>query len=374
MLFADARPCRSSRSTTSSSSTTAGGGCGAARFRAHRRRRASSGRTRSPHLGWVYCQGGGYFGGFDDHLGQGVYRGDHHVEGEVWDVSHPTTIVDEGGEAFEFDHDWAESFVAPRGATTSRGRRPLRVRRHRRGLTRAEHVTPAWTLTHSTLDLLELVSRIRFAPKGAVVDGAGGEGRGRHRRHEGIGRAIAEAFVREGAKVVINGRNEEKGPQALDEMDAGDAAMFVAGDAKVREDCERVVDTAVEQFGRIDIMVNNAGGASNHAPVADLTDEALRRRAAVEPVVDVLVHAPVAAAHDPAAVGPDHQHQLARGQVRQAGRVDLRHRQARHQRADQVVRPRGRHARDHRQRAVPRRHRDRHHGRGGRARPPSRWA
>ena len=39
----------------------------------------------------------------------------------------------------------------------------------------------------------------------------------------GIGRAIAEAFVREGAKVVINGRSEEKGQQALKEMDAGDA-------------------------------------------------------------------------------------------------------------------------------------------------------
>ena len=91
----------------------------------------------------------------------------------------------------------------------------------------------------------------------------------------GIGRAIAEAFVREGAKVVINGRNEEKGQQTLKEMAAGDSAIFVAGDAKLREDCERVVDTTVEHFGRIDIMVNNAGGASNHAPVVDLTDEAL---------------------------------------------------------------------------------------------------
>lgn len=65
-------------------------------------------------LGWVYCQGGGYFGGFDDHLGQGVYRGDLHVEGEVWDVSHPTSIVDEEGRSFEFDHDWAENFVRVR--------------------------------------------------------------------------------------------------------------------------------------------------------------------------------------------------------------------------------------------------------------------
>jgi 3-hydroxybutyrate dehydrogenase len=90
----------------------------------------------------------------------------------------------------------------------------------------------------------------------------------------GIGRAIAEAFVREGAKVVINGRSEEKGQQALSEMDAGDAVLFVPGDAKRRDDCERVVDTTVEKFGRIDIMVNNAGGAGNHAPVVDLTDEA----------------------------------------------------------------------------------------------------
>lgn len=62
-------------------------------------------------LGWVYCQGGGYFGGFDDRLGQGVYRGDYHEEGEVWDVSHPTTVVDSSGRSFEHEHDWAESFV-----------------------------------------------------------------------------------------------------------------------------------------------------------------------------------------------------------------------------------------------------------------------
>jgi len=62
-------------------------------------------------LGWVYTQGGGYFGGFNDGLGQGVYRGDYHVEGEVWDVSHPTKIVDDAGQAFEFDHAWAENFT-----------------------------------------------------------------------------------------------------------------------------------------------------------------------------------------------------------------------------------------------------------------------
>ena len=62
-------------------------------------------------LGWIYCQGGGYFGGFNDGLGQGVWRGEYHVEGEVWDASHPLRIVEADGTEREFDHAWAESFV-----------------------------------------------------------------------------------------------------------------------------------------------------------------------------------------------------------------------------------------------------------------------
>ncbi|MDE3204542.1 MAG: hypothetical protein KGQ66_09995 [Acidobacteriota bacterium] len=83
----------------------------------------AEGTTRSytfEDLGWVYCQGGGYFGGFNDGLGQGVFRGDLHTEGEVWDVSHPTLIEDVTGRQFEFDHAWAESFVklaGPEGQT-----------------------------------------------------------------------------------------------------------------------------------------------------------------------------------------------------------------------------------------------------------------
>jgi NAD(P)-dependent dehydrogenase (short-subunit alcohol dehydrogenase family) len=91
----------------------------------------------------------------------------------------------------------------------------------------------------------------------------------------GIGRAIAEAFLAEGCKVVINGTNADKGAQAVAELGRPEDVVFVQGNAKVREDCERVVDQTVEHFGRIDIMVNNAGGATNHAPVAQLTDEAL---------------------------------------------------------------------------------------------------
>lgn len=91
----------------------------------------------------------------------------------------------------------------------------------------------------------------------------------------GIGLAIAKAFVAEGASVVINGRDIAKGERSLAELEAGDAAHFIAGDAKVREDCEAVVHGTVERYGSIDILVANAGGASNHAPVAELTDEAM---------------------------------------------------------------------------------------------------
>ena len=91
----------------------------------------------------------------------------------------------------------------------------------------------------------------------------------------GIGRAIAEAFLAEGAKVVITGTNADKGAQALHEIGRPDDVHFVQADSKVREDCERAIDESIAHFGKVDILVNNAGGASNHAPVVDLTDEAL---------------------------------------------------------------------------------------------------
>jgi 3-hydroxybutyrate dehydrogenase len=90
----------------------------------------------------------------------------------------------------------------------------------------------------------------------------------------GLGRGIAESFLAEGARVVLNGRSEDKGRRALEEMDGGGALRFVAGDAMVRADCERLIDEAISAFGKIDIMVNNAGGAHENAPVAELTDEA----------------------------------------------------------------------------------------------------
>lgn len=90
----------------------------------------------------------------------------------------------------------------------------------------------------------------------------------------GIGRAIAEAILAEGGRVAVCSRSEEKGAQALDEMEAGDRAIFVKGDVQQQDDVNRLVDRTVEVFGTIDVMVNNAGGSSGFAPVAQLEDSA----------------------------------------------------------------------------------------------------
>ena len=82
----------------------------------------------------------------------------------------------------------------------------------------------------------------------AVITGAG----------EGSGRGIASAFVKEGAKVVIAEINAELGNAAVSEL--GDNAIFVETDVSVKEDNERVIAAAVDQWGTLDILVNNAWG------------------------------------------------------------------------------------------------------------------
>jgi 3-hydroxybutyrate dehydrogenase/3-oxoacyl-[acyl-carrier protein] reductase len=90
----------------------------------------------------------------------------------------------------------------------------------------------------------------------------------------GIGRGIAEAFLDHGAKVVLNGRSDVKGKQALEEIGRPDDAHFIAGDVSSKADVEALIDGAVERFGRLDILVNNAGGISGHGVVRQMTDEA----------------------------------------------------------------------------------------------------
>ena len=88
-----------------------------------------------------------------------------------------------------------------------------------------------------------------------------------------IGRAMAEAFLAEGATVVVNGRDEAKGQQCLDELAAGDRAAFFAGDASKQATVEGLVDFTIEKFGKLDICCLNSGGVLMTAPVAQMTDE-----------------------------------------------------------------------------------------------------
>jgi NAD(P)-dependent dehydrogenase (short-subunit alcohol dehydrogenase family) len=76
----------------------------------------------------------------------------------------------------------------------------------------------------------------------------------------GIGQAIAEAFAREGARVVVNGRNAQRGQAVVDAIRAkGGQATFLAADQESVEGVRRLAKEATAVFGSIDILVNNAG-------------------------------------------------------------------------------------------------------------------
>jgi 3-oxoacyl-[acyl-carrier protein] reductase len=82
----------------------------------------------------------------------------------------------------------------------------------------------------------------------------------------GIGLGVAEALAEEGANLVLLARGRE----ALEREAARLGGVAVAGDVRSQEDAERLVDTAVTQFGGIDILVNNSGGPPR-TPAVGLT-------------------------------------------------------------------------------------------------------
>ncbi len=109
-----------------------------------------------------------------------------------------------------------------------------------------------------------ILDRFRISDKVALVTGAG----------RGIGRGIAQAFAEAGADVVCAARTLEQIEEAAEQIRGlGRRALAVPCDVNVPSQLENVVSQTLKEFGRVDVLVNNAGG-SPPTPVLQLSDKA----------------------------------------------------------------------------------------------------
>ena len=110
----------------------------------------------------------------------------------------------------------------------------------------------------------------RLEGKAALVTGGDG----------GIGRAVALAFAREGADVLISYLEDEE-PDAQETARAVEASgrrcVCVAGDIQDEAHCRRLVERAVAEFGRLDVLVNNAAFQMSREGIGDITSEEFDR-------------------------------------------------------------------------------------------------
>ena len=89
-----------------------------------------------------------------------------------------------------------------------------------------------------------------------------------------MGAAITKRFAEEGAKVIAIARRKEKLQCVIDEVTGKDGtAIAVSGDVSMEEDVKNAVKAAVDTFGKLDTVVNNAGSLDKVAPVGDLDDK-----------------------------------------------------------------------------------------------------
>lgn len=105
----------------------------------------------------------------------------------------------------------------------------------------------------------------RLAGKAAIITGA----------DSGIGRAVAIAFAREGADVLIGYLQEDRDAQETRQWveQAGRRAVLMAGDVADEAHCQSLVDCAVKEFGKLDILVNNAAMQRTHNSIDEISSE-----------------------------------------------------------------------------------------------------
>jgi len=108
----------------------------------------------------------------------------------------------------------------------------------------------------------------KLTGKVAIVTGAS----------KGIGAAIATSLAAEGASVVVNYASSQAGADAVVAKitAAGGKAVAVRGDVSKQADAQAIVDAAIKEFGRLDILVNNSG-VYEFAPIEDITEESFHK-------------------------------------------------------------------------------------------------
>jgi NAD(P)-dependent dehydrogenase (short-subunit alcohol dehydrogenase family) len=104
----------------------------------------------------------------------------------------------------------------------------------------------------------------RLDSKTAIITGAG----------DGIGRATAILFAKEGAEVLVSDRDEDKGKETLNIIrESGGEASFVKADVSKEEDVKNMVDAAVNNYGKLNVLFNNAGITGTFTNTTELTSE-----------------------------------------------------------------------------------------------------
>jgi NAD(P)-dependent dehydrogenase (short-subunit alcohol dehydrogenase family) len=93
----------------------------------------------------------------------------------------------------------------------------------------------------------------------------------------GFGAAISQRFVSEGAKVIIGDLDEDGAVSVAKDLDSTHDVKGVKMDVCKEEDWKRVVDMAIKEFGRVDIVVNNAGVTYRNKPTAEVTEDEFER-------------------------------------------------------------------------------------------------